>query len=118
MLFLYWHRFWKEVDLWIARRFVASAASGLVRLRRADEHALAFNAQALSPIGRRAALHAHCVQLGNVFGHRQKLRHRFERLAARVLVEAGDDDARAAIREHLADPNQAAAQKLGFINAY
>ena len=52
--------------------------------------------QPLRVVGRVAAHHADGARLGDVFGDRQQLRHRLERLAEVVLVEAGHDDAHAA----------------------
>ena len=53
----------------------------------------------LRVVGRVAAHHADRQRLGDVLGDRQQLRHRLERLAEVVLVEAGDDDALAAVGE-------------------
>ncbi len=68
-------------------------------------------------VGRGAADHADGERLGDVLGDRQQLRHRLERLAEIVLVEAGDDDALALIGERVADRRQLGIEELAFVDA-
>jgi hypothetical protein len=48
----------------------------------------------------------------DVFGDREQLRHRLERLAQIILIQPGDDDALAASRETDADGRQIGVEKL------
>ena len=68
-------------------------AARLVGALGAEQHALAAGDEPLRVVGGIAADHADGERLGDVFGDRQQLRHRLERLAEVVLVEPGDDDA-------------------------
>ena len=92
-------------------------AARLVRPLRADEHALAARDEPLRVVGGGAADHADGQRLGDVFGDREQLRHRLERLAEIILVEAGDDDALALVGERVADGRQLRVEELPFVDA-
>ena len=70
---------------------VAPAAAGLVGPLRTEQQAVAARHQPLRVVRGVAAHHADGERLGDVLGDGEELRHGFERLAAIVLVEAGDD---------------------------
>jgi len=99
------------------RRIEADAAARLVRALRAEQHAVTTRDQALRVVGGIAAHHADRERLGDVLGNRQQLRHRFERLAEIILVEAGDDDALTLIRKLVTDRGQILVEELPFVDA-
>ena len=77
------------------------AAARFVDAGRADQHAVAAGDEPLRVIRGIAADDADGERLGDVFGNRQKLRHRLERPAEVVLVQTGHDHAFAAVRQLL-----------------
>ena len=100
-----------------SERIEAAPAARLVEARGADQHAVAAGDQPLRVVGRVAADHADGVGLGDVLGDRQQLRHRLERLAQVVLVEAGDDHPLAAVGQRVADRRQVLVEELPFVDA-
>jgi hypothetical protein len=68
-------------------------------------------------VGRIAANHADGEGLGDVLGDRQQLRHRFERPAQIVLIQAGDDDPLAAIGERVTGRREIEVEELPFVDA-
>src|SRR5580700_8212282 len=64
-----------------------------------------------------AAPHANSKQLGDLFSNGEKPWHRFERAAAVVRVESGDDDALSQIGELSANVNDLFTQKLRLVDA-
>src|SRR5205823_6397521 len=54
---------------------------------------------------------------GDVFGDREQLRYWLERPAEVVLIEPGDDDALAAVRERVARRRQVQIEELPFVDA-
>jgi hypothetical protein len=69
-------------------------------------------------VRRIAADHADGERLGDVLGNRQQLRHRLERTAEVVLIEAGDDDALAAVGQRRARRRQVGVEELPFVDAH
>src|SRR5271156_4357956 len=65
-----------------------------------------------------AAAHANRQQLHNFFRHRQQARHRFERPAHEVSVQASDYHALPHVREFHAALDHRFAQELRFVNAH
>ena len=55
-------------------------------------------------------------RLGDVFGDRQQLRHRLERPAEIVLIQPGDDDALAAVRQRVAGRRQVRVEELPLVD--
>src|ERR1051326_2162290 len=92
-------------------------AGGFVGARGTDEDAFAAGDEALRVVGGSAADHADRERLGDVLGDREQLRHRLERLAEIILVQTGDDDALALIREHRGDGGQLGIEELPFVDA-
>ena len=66
---------------------------------------------------RGAAHHAHRELLGDHVGDDEEARHRAEGAAEVVLLEAGDDDAGAAIGEALGDVDDAFVEELRLVDA-
>ena len=98
-------------------RIEAVPAARLVEAGRADQHAIAAEHEALRVVRRIAADDADGQRLGDVFGDRQQLRHRLERTAQVVLIEPGDDDALAAVRQRVARRRQVRVEELPFVDA-
>ena len=92
------------------QRVEASAAARLVGPLGAKEHAILAGHEPLGVIGRIAAHHADRQRLGDVFGDREELWHRLERLAQVVLIEPGHDDPLALIRQRVAYRRQSASK--------
>ena len=88
-------------------QLVAGAAARLVRVERTDDDRLAVGRcreavdESLRHRRRPAAAMADGLQLVDELGPAEQLGHRAERQAAEVLVEAGGDDARAALDQAL-----------------
>jgi hypothetical protein len=97
-------------------RIETSTTPRLVRALRADEHALTARDEPLRVIGGRAADNADGEGLRDVLRDRQELRHRLERLAEIVLVEAGDDHALALIGERRAHRGQLLIEELPLVD--
>ncbi len=93
------------------------ATARFVHAGRADEHAIRAAHQALRVVGGIAADDAYGQRLRDVFGNGEQLRHRFEGPTEIVLVEPGDDDALAAIREGIARRRQIRVEELPFVDA-
>ena len=68
-------------------------------------------------IGRVAAHHADRQRLGDVLRDRQQLRHRLERPPEKILVEAGDNDALALVRQRVAHQGQIVVEELPLVDA-
>ncbi len=62
--------------------------------------------------------HADCGKFGDAFGNREKARHWSEWLTTEVEIEAGYDNAYAAISEFLSDVDDGFVEELGFVDAY
>src|SRR5260370_19685377 len=77
----------------------AAAAAGFVGAHGANDDQLFAVDKALGVNRGVAAADADREQLGDFFGDGEEARHRFEGAAAIIGVQAGDDDAFAAIRE-------------------
>ena len=99
------------------RRIETVPAARLVGALRAQQHAVGAVHQPLRVIGGIAAHHADRARLGDVLGDRQQLRHRLERLAEIILVEAGDDHAHAARGQLGGDVRQLRIEELAFVDA-
>src|SRR5438094_323020 len=56
-------------------------------------------------------------RLGDVFGNREQLRHRLEGTPEIILIEAGDDDPLAAIRERIARPRETRVEELPLVDS-
>ena len=95
----------------------AAAAAGFVSVGRADDDARVLLDDALRVVGGLAAANADGVRLGDVLGDGEQLRHRLEGLAGVVLIEAGDDDARAASGEFVGDLDEPLIEELSLVNA-
>src|SRR6267378_6603071 len=95
----------------------AAAAAGFVGAHGADDDQLFAFDQALGVNRGIAAADADGEQLGYFLGDGEEARHWFERAAAIIGVEAGDDDAFAEIGELRANVNNFVAEELGFIDA-
>src|SRR5690348_13777343 len=92
-------------------------ASGFIRALRSHQDPLTARDEPLGVIGRRAAHHADRQGLGDVLRNREQLRHRLERLAEVILVQAGDDDALALIGERRADGWQLDIEELPLVDS-
>src|SRR5438477_7052788 len=107
---------WSGARLRLGREVVAAAR--LVRALRADMDAIFGSDDALAAARRLAADDADRQLLGDVFGLGKELRHRVERLAAVVLIEARNHHAQSAGGEVLHDRNDLGAEELHFVDAY
>src|SRR6266853_1768906 len=95
----------------------AAAAAGFVGAHGAnDDQLLAFD-EALGVNRGVAAANTNRQQLGDLFGDGEKARHRFERAATVIGVQAGNDDAFAEIGELGANIHYLIAKKLRFVDA-
>jgi hypothetical protein len=56
------------------------------------------------------------MRLGDVLGNGEQLWHRLKRFAKIVLIEAGDDDALAAVGERAANGWQIGVEELPFVD--
>ena len=105
-------------------RFMAEAAAGFVHFFRADGDGFSV-AEVLSGGSRgllasrsgTAANHADCRKFRHVFGDSEKFRHRAERLAAEIHVQACADHAHAAVRKLLSDFDDRVIEELGFVDS-
>ncbi len=95
----------------------AAAAAGFVRAHCADDDQLFAFDEALGVNRGIAAADADGQQLGDFFGDGEEAGHGFERAAAVIGVEAGDDDALAEIGELGANIHHLIAKELRFVNA-
>src|SRR6266436_1671287 len=95
----------------------AAAAAGFVGAHGADNDQLFAFDEALGVNRGVAAADADGQQLGNFFGDGEEARHGFERAAAIVGVQAGDDDAFAEIGELGANIHYFIAEELRFVDA-
>ena len=105
------------------RELVAAAAARLVLLERADDdrRAVGRSGRAVDePLRHRrraAAAVADGLQLVDDLRAAEQLRHRPEREAAKVLVEAGRDDAKAALDETVEDEHDLGREELHLVDA-
>src|SRR5438270_8089436 len=95
----------------------AAAAARLVAVRSADDDLALDLHDALRVVGGLAAADADGVRLGDVLGDGEELRHRLEGLARVVLVESGDDDTKATLRERVGDRDEFVVEELPLVNA-
>ena len=72
--------------------------------------------EAVAVVGEVAAADADGVDFLDIFGDGHQTGHRAEGLPEKVGVQAGDDDADAAVGERLGDFNDAFVKKLGFVD--
>ena len=101
------------MDCWgVGVRNETHSATRFVFVRRTNCNSLLRGEGALRIVSRLATLHTDGVGLGDVFGYRQKLRHRFPWFSGVVLIEPGDDHAHAATRESVSYFNKAIIEKL------
>ena len=99
------------------RRIEAVAAARFVNAARTDQHAIAAGDEPLCVIRRVTADDADGERLGDVLGDRQQLRHRLERASKEILIQPGDDDPLAAIREGVARSWQVLVEELPFVDS-
>ena len=97
--------------------FVALAAEGFVLLGLAEHDLAVALDDAVADVGERTAAHADGMDLEDVVGDGEQAGHGAEGFAAEVEVEAGDDDADAAVGEFVADGDDAVVEELGFVDA-
>src|SRR5712692_10043823 len=97
--------------------FEAAAAAGFVGAHCADNNQVFAIDKPLRVNRGIAAADADREQLGDFFGDGEEARHRFERTAAVIGVQAGDDHALAEIRELGANIHYLVAEELRFVNA-
>src|SRR6266576_2904445 len=95
----------------------AAAAAGFVGAHCADNNQVFAIDKPLRVNRGIAATDADGKQLGDLFGDRKKARHGFERAAAVIGIQAGDDHALAEIRELGANIHDLIAKELRFVNA-
>ena len=95
----------------------AASAAGFVHTSGADDNQLFAFDQALRVNRGISAADANGEKFGDFFGDGQQARHRLERAAAEVGVEAGDDHALAQIRQLGADIHYFFAEELRFVDA-
>src|SRR5688500_1723767 len=93
-----------------------AAAPRLVGALRPQQHAILARHQPLRVIGGVAAHHADSQRLRDVLRDRQQLRHWLEWLAEVVLVEPGNDDAFALLRQRVADRGKFGIEELAFVD--
>lgn len=91
-------------------------AKGLVNVFFAEDHQFAAFAEAMRVIGKTPAFDADGMHFLHVFGYSHKGRNRTEGFSEIVSVEAGRDDADAAVCQRLADRSQVFSEKLGLVN--
>src|SRR5438105_5079087 len=99
------------------RRIEAMPAARFVDAAGADEHAVGAGDEPLRVVRGVAADDADRERLGDVFRDGQELRHRLERPAQIVLIEAGHDHALPAIRERVARRRQMQIEELPLVDA-
>src|SRR5439155_2349698 len=97
--------------------FETAAAASFVDAATADNDEFFAFHQALRVNGGIAATDADGEELGDFFGDGEEAGHRFERAAAIIGVEPGDNDTLAEISELTADLDDAFAEKLRFVDA-
>src|SRR6267378_3745594 len=90
----------------------AAAAAGFVGAHRTDDDQVFAVDEPLRVNRGIAAADADREQLGDFFGDGEEARHGFERAAAIIGVQAGDDDAFAEIRELGANIHYLIAKEL------
>lgn len=95
----------------------ALAAERLVDVGLAELDQLGAGGEAVGVIGELAAFDADGVDLLDIFGDGHQERHRTERLAEVVGIEAGDDDADTLVGESLDHLDDAEVEELGFVDA-
>src|SRR5277367_403307 len=99
-------------------RLEASAAARFIHIARANDDQLFGRHQALRVHGRIGAAHTDRQQLHDFFRHGEQARHRFERAAHEIRVQAGDDHALAHVCQFHAAFHHRFAQELRFVNAH
>src|SRR6266852_3945147 len=95
----------------------AAAASGFVGAQCADNNQVFAIDKPLRVNRGIAAADADREQLGDFFGDGEETRHGFERAAAVIGIQAGDDDTFAEIRELGANIHYFIAKELRFVDA-
>ena len=95
----------------------AVAAEGLVDVFLAEEDEVVALAEAVRVVRERAAADANGMHLLHVLGDGHQARHGPEGLAEVVGVEAGHDDAHAAVGEGLADFDEGLVEELRLVDA-
>ena len=96
---------------------VAVAAEGLVDVFFAEEDQVLALDEAVGMVREGAAADADGVHFLHVLGDRHQARHGPERLAEEVGVEAGHDDAYAAVGQRLAHVDERVVEELGLVHA-
>ncbi len=95
----------------------APAATRLVDVRCAENHAgIAFD-ESLTSVGGRSAHDANGQRLRDVFGDGHELGNRLEGLAPKVLIEARDHHPAALVSEAVGDPNEVHVKELSLVNS-
>jgi len=74
--------------------------------------------EALCAAGVLPADHADCVELADIFGASQQLRHWAERQAAEILIKARANNSLAAVGQSFADHDDVAIEKLHFVDGH
>src|SRR6267143_3805414 len=95
----------------------AAAAAGFVCSHRTNDDQLFTFDEALGVDSGIAAADANGKQLGDFLGDGKEARHGFERAAAIIGIQTGDDHALAEIREFGANIHDLIAKELRFVDA-
>lgn len=96
---------------------VALAAERLVDVLLTELDDSLAGGESVGVVGEIAALDANGVDLLDVLGDGHQARHRAERMAEEVGVEAGDDDSEALVGQYLDYLDDRVAEKLRLIDA-
>ena len=104
--------------IFLKRLVVAVAAEGLVDILFAEDDEFLGLAEAVGMIGECAAADADGMDLLDILRNGEEAGDRTEGLAEIVGVEAGADDADAAVGEGLGHLDEALIEELGLVYAY
>ena len=104
--------------VFLHRFVVAVAAEGLVGVLFAQDDEFAAVGEAVGEVGEGAAADADGMDLLDVVGDGEESRHGPEGLAQVVGVQAGDDDADAAVGQFLDHADDAVVKELCLVDAY
>ncbi len=95
---------------------MTKAASRFINISGPHNNAFGVRIQSLCPVGRSAAFDADSQRFCNIFGNRQELGNRFERLPHVILIQTRNNNPFAVVGQLLAHINDIGFEKLGLID--
>ena len=97
---------------------MVNSATRFIYVIASHNYAFTIMRDSLGPIGGISANTANSQCFGDKFSHGKKLGYWFERFSRIILIQTGDDDSFALVRQFLTDIDQLGTEKLGFVNPY